>query len=165
MKKLLWALGAAALFWASDARADGYITIEETLVQDGSINTSADVLKRQWSIHIASSTLAAAISTGAQTFGFRVPYNMTVTAWEIVADQSGSIVVDLYCDTYGNWPPTSSDSITGSEKPTLSAAVTNTDTSLTSFTTSITAGQWCKVNVDSAGTVTWVDIAIIGRAN
>ena len=40
----------------------------------------------------------------------RIPNNSVITAWYIYADQSGSIVVDMWKDTWANHPPTAADS-------------------------------------------------------
>jgi len=101
-----------------------------------------------------------AITTGVK-IDYPVPYNCLVTAWEIVADQTGSIVVDIWSDTYANFPPTVADTITTSEKPTLSAAAKNTDTSLNSGNGwALTKGRWLRFNVDSITTVTRVTIKL-----
>jgi hypothetical protein len=102
----------------------------------------------------------SAITTGIKGF-YQVPFACTVTGWDIVADQTGSIVIDIWKDSYANFPPTVADTVAGSEKPTLSSAVKNQDTSLTSWTdTSWTQGEWLGFNVDSAATVTRVTLTI-----
>lgn len=102
----------------------------------------------------------SAITTGVKGF-VRVPYNCTVTGWDIVADQSGSIVIDVWYDTYANFPPTVLDSIAGSEKPTLSSAQKNQDTSLSTWTTvNLTAGSYLGFNVDSISTCTRVTVSL-----
>lgn len=104
------------------------------------------------------------ITTGIRA-DVRVPYSGTITGWEIVADASGSIVIDVWKDTYANYPPTVADTIAGTEKPTLSSAAKNQDTSLSTWTTSLTAGDWIRFNVDSASTVTRVALAIMVDAS
>ena len=103
----------------------------------------------------------AAISTGVKGY-IRIPYDMTVTGLDIVADQSGSIVVDVWYDSYANFPPTVADTIAGSEKPTLSSAQKNQDTSLTTWTTALLRSRYLGFNVDSASTVTRVHVQIYG---
>lgn len=102
-----------------------------------------------------------AITTGVKGF-VQVPFGMTVTAWRLVADVSGSIVVDVWKDTYGNFPPTVADTIAASAKPTLASAQKNEDTTLTGWTTAIAAGDYLGWNVDSAATVTRVTLQLIG---
>lgn len=103
----------------------------------------------------------SAITTGQKGY-VRVPYSMTITGVEVVADQSGSIVVDVWKDTYANFPPTDADSITASAPPTLSTAQKSQDVTLTGWTTSVTAGDYIGWNVDSAATVTYVTVCIYG---
>jgi len=101
----------------------------------------------------------SAITTGVKG-DIMIPFNCTVLGWDIVADTSGSIVIDVWKDSYANFPPTVADTIAGTEKPTLSSAVKNQDTSLSSWTTTLTRNDWLRFNVDSATTVTRVTIAI-----
>lgn len=92
-----------------------------------------------------------------------VPFNCTVLGWDIVADASGTIQVDIWKDTYANFPPTVADTITGTEKPALSSAQKNQDTALSSWNTTLTRNDWLRINVDSSpapATVTRVTIAI-----
>lgn len=105
----------------------------------------------------------SAITTGRKG-AYRIPFGFTVTGWQIVeaSDNSGSIVVDIWKDTYANFPPTVADTVTGSEKPTLSSAVKNEDLSLSSWTTSFAEGDYIIFNVDSAATVQQVIITLIG---
>lgn len=97
------------------------------------------------------------ITTGSKGY-VRVPRAATVTGWKIVANASGSIVVDVKRCTYSGFPTTSS--IAGSEKPTLSSAQKNEDTSLTTWTTSLAEGDWLEFYVDSASTVKQVTVAL-----
>lgn len=100
------------------------------------------------------------ITTGPK-FDIVIPYNCIVTRWDLYGDQTGSIVIDLWQDSYANYPPTAGDSITTSEKPTLSSAAKNQDTSLNSGNGwALTRGNVLRVNVDSATTVTRVTLAL-----
>jgi hypothetical protein len=100
-----------------------------------------------------------AITTGEKGY-LVVPFNCKVIEWVILADQTGSIVVNVWKDTYANFPPTSGDGIAGSEKPTLSSARKNQDTSLTTWTTALSRGDIIAFNVDSATTVTRVTVGL-----
>lgn len=101
----------------------------------------------------------AAITTGVKA-DLLIPYAATITAARLLADQSGSIVVDIWKDTYANFPPTVADSITASAKPTLSSAQKSEDTTLTGWTTALAAGDYLRFNVDSATTVQRVTLAL-----
>ena len=98
--------------------------------------------------------------TAAVAGDLEVPFACTVLEWRLVADQSGSIVVDVWKDTYANFPPTVADTITGSEKPTLSSQQKNQDTNLTTWTTALSEGDWLRYNVDSAASVTRVTLSL-----
>lgn len=101
----------------------------------------------------------SAISTGVKGY-LQVPFNCTITGWTILADQSGSAVLDVWKDTYANHPPTIGDVITASAKPTLSAASKATSTTLTGWTTTITAGDVLAFSVTSASTITRVTLTL-----
>lgn len=103
----------------------------------------------------------SAITTGVKG-DLYIPDAFTITGVALLADQSGSIVVDLWVDTYANYPPTVADTITASAKPTLSSATKYKDTTLTGWTTSVAADRSLRINVDSASTVTRVVLALWG---
>lgn len=100
------------------------------------------------------------VLTAGTKFYLPCPYAGTITEWDIVADVSGSVVIDVWKDTYANFPPTVADTIAAAAKPTLSSAQKNTDTTLTGWTTTITAGDVFGFNIDSATTVTRVTLVM-----
>ena len=101
----------------------------------------------------------SAITTGYKGF-IQVPYNATITAVTLLADTTGSIVIDIWKDTYANYPPAVADSITGASKPTLTSASKYTDSTLSGWTTTITAGDIVAFNVDSISTITKVSLTL-----
>lgn len=103
----------------------------------------------------------SAITTGAKKIYLRVGYDCTITGWELVADQSGSIAIDIWKDSFAHFPPTLADTITASAKPSLSSAQTNSSSSLTGWTTSVSAGDYLEINVDSASTVTLAILTLL----
>lgn len=108
-------------------------------------------------------TIGATIdgSGGTITFGVKgyvqVPYACTINSWRIIANASGSIVVDVYKAAAPTIPTVS---ITGSAKPTLSSQQTATSSTLTGWTTSIAANDILGFNVDSASIVSWVVVQL-----
>lgn len=100
------------------------------------------------------------ITTGTLKPGLRFPFSGTIQSVTLLADVSGSIVVDIWKDTYANYPPTVADSICASAKPTLSSAIKSEDTTLTGWTKSIAAGDVLLFNVDSASTVKQVTVIL-----
>jgi hypothetical protein len=104
----------------------------------------------------------AAIQAGSKVI-LSVPYAIQVSSWTVIADQSGSIIVDVWKDTYANPFPNSGDSVTGTEKPTLSSAQKNQDLSLTTWTSTLfNAGDIVVFNVDSASSVQKATIVLRG---
>lgn len=101
----------------------------------------------------------SAITTGVKGY-VEVPYSGTIEGWTILGDTSGSIVVDVWKDTYANYPPTDPDSIAGTELPTISAATKGQDLALSSWGTTVTAGDVIGFNVDSATTITRATLVI-----
>jgi hypothetical protein len=101
----------------------------------------------------------AAITAGQQFDLPSIPIGCTVVGWRIVGDQTGSAVIDILRSTYANFPTMSS--IAGTEKPTLSSARKNEDTSLTSWTTSLAQGDVLRASVSSATFVTWVTVELL----
>ncbi len=99
------------------------------------------------------------ITTGVKGY-VPIDFDCTINQMTMVADQSGSIVVDVWKDVYANYPPTDADSITASAVPTISTALKAKDATLTGWTTSITAGDVLGFNVDSVTTHTFVTIVL-----
>jgi hypothetical protein len=140
--------------------------------------TEADI--RQFADDIADSTIflddaydnlqiiidggGSAITTGIKA-DLIVPYNCTVLGWDILGNASGSIVIDVWKDAYANFPPTVADTITGTEKPTLSSVAKNQDVALSSWTTTLTRNDILRFNVDSAATVTRVTLSLRIKRN
>lgn len=87
------------------------------------------------------------IQTGV--YGWLPIYECEIIGWELTADTNGSIVIDIWKDSYDNFPPTNDDSITGSEKPTLSSQQKNRDLNLTTWTTSCNSDDYLMFNVNS----------------
>ncbi|MCK4579384.1 MAG: hypothetical protein KAU50_11385, partial [Candidatus Marinimicrobia bacterium] len=89
-----------------------------------------------------------------------VGYGATIESATLLAKESGSIVIDIWKDSYANFPPTVADTITAAAKPTLAAAVKSQDNTLSGWTTSITAGDTLRYNVDSVTTCTRVVLSL-----
>ena len=102
------------------------------------------------------------ISTGVQCY-LEMPFAMTLEAARIVSSVSGSIVVDIWKDTYANFPPTDADSITASAPPTLSSAAKAEDTDLTGWTKALAKGDWLAFNVDSVTSCVLVTLSLSGK--
>lgn len=102
----------------------------------------------------------AAITAGSKVY-VSVPFDCTLVEATALADVSGSAVVDVWKDTYANYPPTDADSITASAPVTISSATKSTDATLTGWTTTVTAGDVVAFNVDSCSTITKLNVQLV----
>lgn len=101
------------------------------------------------------------ITTGIKG-DFRMTHAATITEWNLFADVSGSIQIDLWKDTYGNYPPTDADSITGSQPIAMSgfSFFAASGTGISSWNKTLNSGDIIRVNVDSAATITRVTLVL-----
>ena len=98
------------------------------------------------------------ISTGMKQY-LRVPYNCTLTSYEVVARPTGSIEFGIYRSTYENFPPPSTGTagqITGAERPRIDNNVKNKQTNLQGYAwvTNLTAGDYLLFTVTEVTAVT-----------
>jgi hypothetical protein len=130
------------------AGADGKITVQgiNDLVNIGAIGITID-------------GGGSAITTGIKGY-VEVPYNCGINRVTMLGDTTGSAVVDIWKDTYANFPPTSSDSITASSLPTIASANKYQSSTLTGWTTSVTAGDVLGFRVDSAASITRLHVSL-----
>jgi hypothetical protein len=128
--------------------SDTGVTVDGLLIKDG-------VAATEEALQVAFDGGGVAITTGAKGF-YVCPFKMTITGWTMVADQSGSITVDVWKDTYANHPPVDADSIV---TPAISSA---TKAQGSSLSIAVAKGDILRFNVDSATTVTMVTLALTG---
>lgn len=103
-----------------------------------------------------------AITTGVKGF-LQIPVAHTFTAWRVLGNPSGSIVFDIWRGSYADHVAGTiavGDSITASNKPTLSSARGNEDTSITDWLEVGAAGDVYWFNVDSASTITLATLVL-----
>jgi Carbohydrate-binding module family 5/12 len=74
---------------------------------------------------------------GART----VPFDGTIVEGRLLADVSGNAEVDIWKETFAGYPPTLADSITGATPLTLSGAIKQSDSTLSGWTTAVSAGD------------------------
>jgi hypothetical protein len=99
------------------------------------------------------------LTTGVKVYGLAVEYACTIIAATLVADASGSVVLDVLKCALGSYAG-SLTSIVASAPPTLSTAITSQDVTLSGWTTSVSADDVIRVSVTSASTVTWVNLVL-----
>lgn len=105
------------------------------------------------------------ITTGLKGY-LSVPFDGTITEAKLLANQSGSIVVDIWKCTYAQFdagathPVTPGDKITASAPPTISSATKSTDTTLSGWTLSFASGDVFAFNVNSVTTIQRVTLSL-----
>jgi len=89
-----------------------------------------------------------------------IDFKCEITQAMLLADQTGSIKIDIWKDSYANFPPTNADTITGANEPEIAAGVKDKDDTLTDWTKTIAAGSILAFNVDSVTTIERVTICL-----
>lgn len=102
----------------------------------------------------------ATITTGVKGDLGPFAFPCEIMAWDLLGDQSGSIQIDVWKDSYANYPPVDGDSITASAPIAASGATKAQDSTLTGWTKAISAGQTLRFNVDSVTSFQRVQIML-----
>jgi hypothetical protein len=106
----------------------------------------------------------SALTTGVK-LDLVVPFNCVIESWTLLADQSGAIKIDIWRDTYANYPPTDADSITNAHEPEIAASGVNAqDLNLSDWTSvTLVKGQTLRFNIDSVATIQRATLALLVR--
>lgn len=137
----------------------GYPGGTSTFLRADGTFASAGAAVRTGTITMITDGGGSAVTTGLKGY-LEIPFACTITGWTLLADVSGSIVVDIWKDTYANYPPVVGDTITASAKPTITTATKNQSSTLTGWTTSVTAGDILAFNVNSVTTITKFTLSV-----
>ena len=143
---------------------DDQTASEVPITDSGSFYTDTDVEGALQQVGTAvtellDGSIAVVIGTGSEvpSTGLQgvvsVPYDCIIDAVRLLADQSGDIVIDIWADSYANYPPDNSDSIVASAKPTLSSDDKYEDTTLTGWSSTLSKGDILGFEVESVATV------------
>lgn len=104
------------------------------------------------SIQFVRDNAGNVISTGIKG-DMTVPFACVITGAILLADQVGSMSLDIWKAPYASYPPTAGNSICGGNYMTLSSAMQSTNT-LVGWTTAVNAGDVLRFNVNSLSTIT-----------
>ena len=103
----------------------------------------------------------AVIASDAPVVYIYCPEACTITGVEVLtAGGVGSCVIDIWVDTYTNFPPTVGDTITASAKPTISSSSKYKDTTLTGWDTSVATDSVIAFKLESCSTFTQVSVSL-----
>jgi hypothetical protein len=146
-----------ATIWGDGSYRQVLKDAEDNTIWDKDVTSYPDVPTQSvfaTSLSITVTGNGSSPSTGV--CGDRVcPFAGTITDWYLQADQSGSIVVNVWKKAFAtDSPPTVANKITASAPPTLSSQQQIKSTALTGWTTSVSAGDAFRFNIDSITTIT-----------
>jgi hypothetical protein len=108
---------------------------------------------------------ASALSASAQACTV-VPFAGSISKVQLIATPSGSVTVDVRTVAYASYTgPSSTSTITASDTPALSSATSYSDSTLTGWTTTVTANSVFCFYLTSPSTVTGVEAVLTVAAN
>ena len=138
-------------FVIRDVVAGTGVTIDKTDLNRPIISAEAvtPTIKDAFGITVDGATVA--LTTGTKGYRY-IEQNCTITGWDLRSDVSGDIVFDV---------KRGGVSLAGTEKPTLTAAASDSNLALTTWTTSLVAGDIIEFVIDSASTITRATLTIL----
>jgi hypothetical protein len=101
----------------------------------------------------------SAITTGTKGY-ISMPFACTITKWRLLLDQSSTTTLDVWKQTYASYPPTDTQRIAGTDKPSASAATKAESTALTGWTTSVSAGDVLGIEVEANNNAKFAELTI-----
>lgn len=134
---------------------DRYVGVPSELLGGGDDPEPQVFMQPLTFVHTAGDVLEA-----GTTAAFYVHDACTLDAFTALGVGSGSVRFDVRVDSYANAPPTSGDSICGSNKPEITGASKYIDTSLTGWTKSIPAGSWVFVVIETIATFVKLNVSL-----
>jgi hypothetical protein len=91
---------------------------------------------------------------------WRAPAVGVIKKVTLISDIAGAAVIDVWRDSFANYPPTVADTITAAAKPTLSSSNKAEDATLTGWSKNFAAGDVFGFNLDSITTCTKLTLSI-----
>ena len=128
--------------------------------KDAGMRRDIERLRRRSAGRTGTANIIFAVAGPGARADVQFPYRCRLTSVTLLADQIGSVVVDLWKDTFANFPPTVTDTICAAAKPTLSSQQKYVDSGLDGWTTNVNAGDTIRVNVDSTSGITRLCVAL-----
>lgn len=125
---------------------------------DGTSGHISEVLANQRVIGITIDGGGSSPGIGSKGY-IQVPVACTIVSWTLVADVSGSAQITVKKCAYSGFPTTSS--IVASAQPKLASAQIATSSTLTGWTTSISATDVLEFNLDSVTTCTRLTLELV----
>jgi hypothetical protein len=103
---------------------------------------------------------SSALTTGLTAYG-NVPFACTISAWTISLSPADTATVDVWKVATGSAVPTVSNTITASAVPAITTGTSVHSSTLTGWTTSVSANDLFAVNIKAiGGTATFVNLTV-----
>lgn len=135
----------------------GTVSLPAGEIDDTELSPTADIMKAGATIFIDGN--GSAITTGEKKYYISWPYNCTITKVRVLADQSSNTTVDVWNDSYANFPPTDADSLfDAAAEPALAGTVKAEVTSFDGGEDSIAQGDITMIRVDANDSATLLSI-------
>lgn len=153
--------GTAANLSGTPALPNG-TTVTTQAVDDNSTNAAstayADRMRFRSFGTTFGDTTGSALTSGSVVY-FTVPYACTISAWNISVD-AGTVTFDIWKIATGSAVPTVSNTITASAKPALSSGTSLHSTSMSGWTTSVTANDIFGIQLNTVATAKFAELDI-----
>jgi hypothetical protein len=134
----------------------GVLNVSGGLVFTGAGGIGLATNQRMRSMNALFPTVAA---SAAQDFSVAVA--CTIRRVTLLANPSGTVVVDIWKTTFAGYPPTAANSICAAAKPTISPPGSKfQDATLTGWTTNVLAGDTIRIVVESIATITRLTVVL-----
>lgn len=109
-------------------------------------------------------TVGDAASTQALDAGTRayveVPFACTLTGWSLLASPAADVTLDVWRQAFADGLPTNAQRIAGTEKPLVSGGTHNRDDDLTTWATSIAAGDILGIEIEANDDAVYVELTL-----
>lgn len=158
MSVLVKAVGVSTFIGLEDTPA----SYTDQAAKQARVNAGEDAMElttEESGLELIIEGSGAAITTGIKGY-LEVPFNCYIDVVELLADQLGSIKIDIWKDTYANFPPLDGDTITGANEPEIDGATKYQDSTLTGWTRALTKGDVLAFNVDSCTDIERVTVTL-----
>jgi hypothetical protein len=167
--------------WAGNQSIGGTLTVTGTTTHNGASvfaagqtvtfngNTftfGAGAVAALWAGLAANFTIEFVIDGGGiayvtgQKGHLEVPASCTISRWTMLHDQSSTTTIDIWKTNYAGFPPAIGNTITGSAVPATTAAQNNQSSTLTGWTTALSAGDILAYNASANNNATRTTISL-----
>jgi hypothetical protein len=131
------------------------ILSNDAVIQDVklAIISNDAVVMKQAGIAVYIGGAQSVILTGDSSVMLEVPFNCTIVSACLVVQPSGTMSIDIWKDTYDNYPPTDADSICPHHELLVTSGAKSMDGTLIGWTTSLVKGDIMIITADAVNTV------------